>query len=102
MTKGLGHHLHREKLRELELFSVEKRRFRGHLINMYKYLEGRYNGDGARLFSMMPSMDKSRWVQTETLFPMNIRRNVFTVRVTENWHHLPSKVVDGVSTLRDT
>lgn len=66
MAKGLGHHLHREKLRELELFNVEKRRFRGHLINMYKYLEGRCNGDGARLFSMMPSMDKSRWVQTET------------------------------------
>jgi len=83
MMKVLEHLLRKERLRDLGLFSLEKRRFR-------EDLKG-HKEDRARLVSVVPS-DRTR--DKHRSFCLNIRKHFFTVRVTEHWHSLPREVVE--------
>lgn len=65
MIKGLKLLLHEENLRGQELFSPEKRRLQGGLMNMYKYLKGGYTEGGARLFPAVPCDKKMGTSETQ-------------------------------------
>ena len=57
MMRGLEHHPSRDRLRELGLFSLEKRRLRGDLIVTFWYVKGAYKWEGSQLFERV---DNSR------------------------------------------
>ena len=99
MIRGLEQLSYEERLRELGLFSLEKRRFRGDLIVALQYLKGAYKQEGERVCTRVDS-DRTRrkgFKLRQGRFTLDIRRKCFTWKVVTHWNRLPKEVVDAPS-----
>ena len=95
--KGLEHLSYEERLRQLGLSSLERRRHRGNIISVYKYLKKGFIENRASLFSGEPSVSirGNGHNLKHRRFLLNMGKHFFTIRVTE--HRLPRHIVESHS-----
>jgi len=99
MIRGLEPLCCEERLRELELFSLQKGRLQGDLIVAFQNLTGPIEKMGKDLFSRA-CCDRTRCNDFKLKagrFILAIRKKFFTMRVVKHWRRLPREVGDAPS-----
>jgi len=88
MIQRMEHLSYKDRLKELRLFRLEKRRLQGDPIAAFQYLKGSYRKKGDRHFSMVcdDRTKENGFKFKEGRLRLDIRKKSFTVRVMRHWN----------------
>lgn len=95
--KGLSYE---ERLRKLNLPTLAYRRARGDMIEIYKILTGKYDGDCTEGILKLREENISRGNSLKlfkTRARLDVRKHAFSCRVTNTWNQLPEWVIGAKS-----
>ena len=88
IIRGLETKPYEERLKELGMFSLEKRRRRGDMVALFKYLKGCHSEVGQDVFSIISecrTCNHGLKIE-EGWFQLNIRKNFLTIRAVRQWN----------------
>ena len=86
------------RLERLNLYSLEKRRLRGQLIETFKMLKGVNNIDYRHLFTFSNNRTRSNgWKLELKRFNTSQCGNFFTYKIAPIWNRLPAEAVNSAS-----
>ena len=94
MIRGLQHLPYKDRLRELGLFSLEKRRLQGDLIAAFQDLKGAYKQEGSQLFTRGDnSRTRGNGLKLkEDRLRLDVRGKLLTERVVRCWNSCPERL----------
>ena len=96
MIRGLKAKTYKERLLELGMCSLTKRRVRGDMIAVFQYLRGCPKEEGVKLFPKAPEgrTRSNGWKLVKERSNLELRRNFLTVGTINQWKNLPPEVVN--------
>ena len=95
MIRGQQGRPYEERLWDLNLFSLQKRRLRGDLVACDKLVRGDQQALGESLFHRaLPGVTRNNGHKlVDSRFRLDTRRRYFTVKAARIWNQLPREVV---------
>ena len=97
MINGIRHLEYKDRLKRLQLHSLERRRLRGDLIEVFKWIKGINKGDISKVLIVSgPGITRTNGFKLEKFrFRKEIGKNWFTNRVVDEWNRLSRHVVSA-------
>ena len=99
MIRGLEHFSYDDRLKELGLFNLEKRRLQGDLLTAFQYLEEVYKQEGNQVSVWIDSGKKREngFKIKEGRFRLDVSGKFLTERLVRCWNRLPREAADTLS-----
>ena len=99
MIEGCSRLSYEERLKVTGLMTLEDRRKRGDMIEVFKFLKGINKSDSGQWFHITNNVRTRghRLKLVKNRSKLDIRKNFFSQRVVNDWNSLPETVVDAES-----